>query len=67
MVIRSLKASRFRCLAEAELEFDPRYNLIHGQNASGKTSLLEALAYLGRGTVKRISSCSGAYFSRDGR
>lgn len=49
MVIRSLKASRFRCLAEAELEFDAQYNLIFGQNASGKTSLLEALAYLGRG------------------
>ena len=49
MVIRSLKASRFRCLAEAELEFDSQYNLIYGENASGKTSLLEALAYLGRG------------------
>ena len=49
MVIRSLKLSRFRCLADAELDFDPRYNLIHGPNASGKTSLLEALAYLGRG------------------
>jgi DNA replication and repair protein RecF len=49
LVIRSLKASRFRCLAEAELEFDSQYNLIYGQNASGKTSLLEALAYLGRG------------------
>lgn len=27
----------------------PRYNLVHGRNASGKTSLLEAIAYLGRG------------------
>lgn len=49
MLVRSFKASRFRCLGEAELEFDPQYNLIYGQNASGKTSLLEALAYLGRG------------------
>jgi len=32
-----------------ELEFDPHYNLIAGPNASGKTSLLEAIAYLGRG------------------
>ena len=55
MVIRSLKASRFRCLADAELEFDPRYNLIYGQNASGKTSLLEALAYLGRGKSFRAA------------
>jgi DNA replication and repair protein RecF len=32
-----------------ELETDPRYNLIYGPNASGKTSILEAAAYLGRG------------------
>ena len=49
MVVREFKASRFRCLEDVELEFDPHYNLIFGQNASGKTSLLEALAYLGRG------------------
>ena len=49
MVVREFKASRFRCLEDVELEFDPHYNLIYGQNASGKTSLLEALAYLGRG------------------
>ncbi len=48
-MIRSFKASRFRCLAETELEFDAHYNLVYGKNASGKTSLLEALAYLGRG------------------
>lgn len=49
MIVRTFKASRFRCLKDVELEFDPQYNLIYGQNASGKTSLLEALAYLGRG------------------
>src|SRR5690606_6625847 len=31
------------------LELDERFNLVHGANASGKTSLLEAVAYLGRG------------------
>ena len=49
MGIRTFKAERFRCLADVELELDGRYNLIYGKNASGKTSLLEALAYLGRG------------------
>ena len=49
MGIRTFKADRFRCLVDVDLEFDPRYNLIYGKNASGKTSLLEALAYLGRG------------------
>jgi DNA replication and repair protein RecF len=32
-----------------ELTLDPRYNLFVGQNASGKTSLLEAMFFLGRG------------------
>jgi DNA replication and repair protein RecF len=31
------------------MEFDPRFTLISGPNASGKTSLLEALYVLGRG------------------
>ena len=44
-----LKTTNFRCLEDAELEADPHYNLIYGANASGKTSLLEAIAYLGRG------------------
>jgi len=35
-------------LASAELEFDPGHNLIYGANAAGKTSILEAVAYLGR-------------------
>ena len=32
-----------------ELQPDPQFTLIYGDNASGKTSLLEAIAYLGRG------------------
>jgi len=45
----SFKATDFRCLAVAELAPDPGFNLIYGNNATGKTSLLEAIAYLGRG------------------
>ena len=47
--LQHLKTTNFRCLEDAELEADPHYNLIYGANASGKTSLLEAIAYLGRG------------------
>jgi len=47
--LNNFTCTDFRCLVSAELEFDPRYNLIFGPNASGKTSLLEAIAYLGRG------------------
>jgi len=47
--IHEFAAQNFRCLENAELAADPGYNLVYGANASGKTSLLEAIAYLGRG------------------
>ncbi len=48
-MIRRFKVSDFRCLEAVDLELSPDFNLIYGANASGKTSFLEALAYLGRG------------------
>jgi DNA replication and repair protein RecF len=47
--IQEFSAQDFRCLAKIDLQADPGFNLIYGANASGKTSILEALAYLGRG------------------
>jgi DNA replication and repair protein RecF len=44
-----LEVRDFRCIEEADLEFASRCNLISGPNASGKTSLLEAIFVLGRG------------------
>ena len=55
-MIRLFRASNFRCLESVELKLGPNYNLIYGANASGKTSLLEALAYLGRGKSFRGAS-----------
>ena len=49
MPIQRFTAQDFRCLRSADLEADPHYNLIYGANASGKTSVLEAIGYLGRG------------------
>jgi DNA replication and repair protein RecF len=49
MSLGRLNIHNFRCIAEADLEFDSRCNLISGANASGKTSLLEAIFFLGRG------------------
>lgn len=63
-MIRLFRASNFRCLELAELEFGPRFNLITGANASGKTSLLEALAYLGRG--KSFRGATTANLTRHG-
>ena len=49
MPVKEFSAQNFRCLEKIELQADPGFNLIYGANASGKTSILEALAYLGRG------------------
>ena len=43
------RAEHFRCLSGIELELDPGVNLFVGPNASGKTSLLEAVFFLSRG------------------
>ena len=49
MTLRLVQVSNFRCLYSAELEFDPKFTLIVGPNASGKTSVLESIYMLGRG------------------
>ncbi len=64
-MIRSLKINDFRCLRAAELDFSPGFNLVVGPNASGKTSLLEALGYLGRG--KSFRGASTANLIRHGQ
>ena len=49
MSLRRVQVTDFRCLQSAALELDPCFTLISGPNASGKTSLLEAIYVLGRG------------------
>lgn len=49
MSLSRFTASNFRCLAQVTLGLSRTKNLIVGPNASGKTSILEAIAYLGRG------------------
>lgn len=46
--LQSLEIHNFRNIASALLAFSPGLNLISGRNASGKTSLLEAIYTLGR-------------------
>jgi DNA replication and repair protein RecF len=47
--LRRVQVTDFRCLQSVALDLDSRFTLISGANASGKTSLLEALYVLGRG------------------
>ncbi len=55
-MIHRFKVSDFRCIETADVSLSPAFNLICGANASGKTSFLEALAYLGRGKSFRGAS-----------
>ncbi|MFI4889492.1 MAG: DNA replication/repair protein RecF [Steroidobacterales bacterium] len=49
MALRRVQVTDFRCLQSVELQLDPQFTLISGANASGKTSVLEAIYVLGRG------------------
>jgi len=55
MSLDSLGIEDFRCIEKAELALHGRCNLISGANASGKTSLLEAIFVLGRGRSFRTA------------
>jgi len=55
MALSRLTLRDFRCFAALELDLSPRANLILGDNASGKTSLLEAIFFLSRGRSFRTS------------
>ena len=46
MKLNRLELDFFRNYAHVEATFHPRVNLIYGDNAQGKTNLLEAIAYL---------------------
>lgn len=46
MIVRSLELQDFRNLEELSLEPSPGINVIWGENAQGKTNLLESLYYL---------------------
>jgi DNA replication and repair protein RecF len=54
--IARLRVHCFRNYAEATVHFGPGLNIIHGQNAQGKTNLLEAIATLALTRSPRTST-----------
>ncbi len=55
MALVKLQTEHFRNLSPAPVSFSPSTNLLFGENGSGKTSVLEAIAYLGLGRSFRVS------------
>ena len=58
MNLQELNVRSFRNYEEAHLDFEPGVNLIVGDNAQGKTNLLEAISYLGSGKSFRAQKTS---------
>lgn len=46
MIVQHLSLSHFRNYAALDVDFSPGINVIYGDNAQGKTNLIEAIAYL---------------------
>ena len=46
MIVRHLNLTAFRNYAALDVDFSPGINVIYGENAQGKTNLIEAIGYL---------------------
>lgn len=55
MALVKLQTENFRNLTDAPVTFSPSINLLFGENGSGKSSVLEAIGYLGLGRSFRVS------------
>lgn len=49
MICKGIQALNFRNIAEAAVSFSPGINILHGENAQGKTALLEAIYFISLG------------------
>ena len=58
MNLRKIELRNFRNYEHVQLDFDPGVNLIVGDNAQGKTNLLEGISYLGSGKSFRAMKTS---------
>ena len=56
MYIKKLKLTNFRNYEKAELEFSPLTNIIYGNNAQGKTNILESVYLFAQGKSHRAKT-----------
>ena len=58
MNLNNIQLQDFRNYRQLQLDFDPGVNLIVGDNAQGKTNLLESIIYMGSGKSFRTQKAS---------
>jgi predicted ATP-binding protein involved in virulence len=64
MKLKSIKIENFRAIKELELPLHPQLTVLHGNNAAGKTALLDAIA-VGLGPIlTHLPEVSGIKFKR---
>ena len=56
MIIKSIKLENFRNYESLELSFEKGTNILYGDNAQGKTNVLEAVYLSDSGRRKHISA-----------
>lgn len=56
MYLKHLKLTGFRNLAPLDIDFDPNVNIFLGNNAQGKTNLLEAIYFLALTRSHRVNN-----------
>ncbi len=55
MIVKKLKLNNFRNYSSENLEFDEKLNIIYGNNAQGKTNILEAIYLFSLGKSNRAA------------
>ncbi|WP_411684691.1 AAA family ATPase, partial [Aeromonas caviae] len=54
--IKKIKLLNFKRFIEFEIEFDPKMNVIIGDNEAGKSSILQAIELLSSGSRHKVES-----------
>lgn len=65
MQINQIHIYNFKGISDAEFKFDKRFNLIIGNNGSGKTSILEAIGVALGGFIAGIDGVNSVHFTND--
>src|SRR5579862_3292791 len=65
MRIDSLTVRNFRCFAEQTFDLHPRFNVLIGDNGSGKTAILEALAIASGSWLLGMRGCGSRHIRPD--